>query len=67
MRPPNGDQAARLVARYYGEALAVGEPLPFGLARLSGIAPAEVVEVCKRHDTSEAACAELLGRMRIAA
>lgn len=58
-------QAARLVARHFGEKLAVGEP--HGLERVSGFAPAEVIEVCKRHDSSDAAVAELLGRMQMAA
>jgi hypothetical protein len=62
-----GEQAARLVARYYGEVIAVGEPLPHGAAAISGVAPAEVIEVCKRHDTSEAALGEIVGRVRLAA
>jgi hypothetical protein len=50
-------QAAFLVARYYGEKIAEGEPLP--TEGIAAVAPADVVEVCKRHDTSAAAIAEL--------
>lgn len=63
----DGEQAAELVARYFGEKIAVGEPLPYGAAAISGIAPADVIEACKRHDTSGAALGELAGRARVAA
>lgn len=51
------EEVSFLVARYYGEVIAISEPLP---ARgISGVAPAEVIEACKRHDTSAAAIADL--------
>jgi hypothetical protein len=56
----DAEQVAYLVARYYGEAIAAGEPLP--TEGISGVAPAEVIETCKRHDSSMAAIAELAGR-----
>jgi len=54
------DQAARLVARYYGTTLEKGKPFagPF-----RDIAPAEVIEVCKRHERAEGAFRELSERM----
>jgi hypothetical protein len=56
----DAEQVSLLVARYYGEVLAVGEPLP--AEGISGLAPAGVIEVCKRHDSSVAALAELAAR-----
>lgn len=48
-----GEQAARLMERWYGE------PVP-GADLLSGIAPADVIEACKRHDDPAAALADLM-------
>jgi hypothetical protein len=50
------DQVSRLVARYYEV------PAP-DAAGISGIAPAEVVEACKRHDNPAAAIADLAARV----
>jgi hypothetical protein len=49
----DGDQVARLLARWYGEACP-------GADEVSGISPAQVVEACKRHDNPETALADLL-------
>jgi len=48
------DQVARLVGRYYDQ------PAP-DAAGLGGVAPADVVEVCKRHDDLVAVLTELAG------
>jgi hypothetical protein len=47
------DEVARLVARYYGEVMTEG--IRRGAGGISGIAPAGVIEACKRHDSSAAA------------
>jgi hypothetical protein len=58
----DASHAARLMSHYYGIPVAAGD-----LHGIAETAPASVIEVCKRHDTSEAAIGELVGRMRIAA
>jgi len=49
-------QAERLIRHWY-ERAAIG---PGGVPEISGIAPAEVIEACKRHDDPADAIAELL-------
>jgi chaperone BCS1 len=46
------EQVSRLMSRWYGQ--------PVAAAGISGIAPANVVEACKRHDDPAGALAELL-------
>lgn len=48
----DGDQAARLIARWYGHPVS-------GAHRIGGISPADIIEACKRHDNPTAALAEL--------
>lgn len=47
------DQVSRLLTRWYGQPV---------LTDIAGMSPAEVVEVCKRHDDPAAATAELAER-----
>ena len=51
----DADQGARLVERWYGC------PAP-DAAGICGIAPAEVIEACKRHDDPASAVADLASR-----
>jgi hypothetical protein len=52
-------QVSRLVSRWYGSAATVpGE--------VCGIAPAEVIEACKRHDDPASAVADLASRVALA-
>ena len=46
------DQVARLMSRWYGQTVP-------GAGMISGVAPAQVIEACKRHDDPAAAVAEL--------
>jgi len=51
----DADQVERLVERWYGQPAAVP-------GAVSGVAPAEVIEACKRHSTPADAIADLLAR-----
>jgi hypothetical protein len=53
-------QAARLIAHYYGQPAADLDVVP------PGIAPADVIEACKRHDDPAAALASLRSRLSCA-
>lgn len=54
------EQVDRLVAHYYGVPLEGGKALA---GEFRDIAPAEVIEVCKRHDRPQAAFRDLYDRM----
>lgn len=58
----DADQAARLVSRFYGVPLDAGD-----LRGVSGIAPAAVIEACKRHDDVIAAIEGLRSAARASA
>lgn len=51
----NAGQVARLIAHYYGREIP-------GTEGISGAAPADVIEACKRHDDPDAAVADLAAR-----
>lgn len=53
-------QVSRLVSRWYGQPALVS-------GAVSGVAPAEVIEACKRHDSPDDAIADVLCKLPVAA